>query len=258
MIAILMCILVVVLASCGARSKPASAGAASTGEAYALYQSAVEALDKAGGYEADMVTTLRPAGGGLAPNTETKSRLKVNALKGDVEMERAQLINSYGKTAESTLYIKGGVLYSDAHGQKAKLSLGKALLASRANGIAGFPKGAVTYESALDVYGGKQVLFEVKGEALADYVNNQLRGLGLKNAERYLGSAFKDGKVTAVIDPNGNLTECTAEVTFKIRIGESKTTVVQKTEISHIKAGKTTIDFPSDLGAYKESDLKNN
>ncbi|MDR1043209.1 MAG: hypothetical protein LBL54_04820 [Clostridiales Family XIII bacterium] len=253
--AILVFVLVVALASCGAKGKQMPGDAVSNGEAYALYKSAVEALNQSGGYEADMVVTLRPADGGLAANADTKSHIKVNAPRGDVEMKRTQTVNAYGVKTESTLYIKDGALYTDAHGQKAKLAIDRNALASRANSIVDFPKGAIEYESMLDVYGGKQVFFTMKGSAVADYVRNQLNGLEHNGSATNADSSFKEGRITAIINPEGNLTECTMEVSFNMRMGESKAAVVQKSVVSNIKPGKTEIDFPADLGSYKEFDI---
>jgi hypothetical protein len=199
------------------------------------------------------VVTLQPAGGGLAPNTVTKSHLAVNAFQGDIEMKRSQSVNSYGTITESMAYIKDGMMYTDSHGQKIKTLMYKKLLASNANSIVDFPKDAVSYESVLDVYGGKQVMFSVKSHAIADYVNSRLSIPGFKDTVANKDFAYKEGKITAVIDPDGNFIECTVEIAFSFRVGESRTNVVRKSEISNIKAGKTEISFPSDLDAYKES-----
>jgi hypothetical protein len=125
-------------------------------------------------------------------------------------------------------------------------------LALRASGIADFPRDAVTYDNVLDVYGGKQVLLMVKGNALADYARNQLDGLYRSSFVADECSEFKEGKITAIIDSNGDLTEYTAEIAFDMEIGKSMIAVVQKSTVTNIRPGRSDIDFPSDLGSYSE------
>jgi hypothetical protein len=115
-----------------------------------------------------------------------------------------------------------------------------------------FPKDSITYEGVLNVYGGKQVLFTVKGDAVADYVRSQLNGFGYNDSVMGADSSFKEGNVEAIIDSDGNLTECTTEIAFNIKIDRSSCVVIQRSVVSNIKAGKTKIDFPPDLESYKK------
>jgi hypothetical protein len=275
-----------------ANSDAGGAEAATASEAYALYKSASEALSNAEGYTMDVDIDMA-TGDDESANINTTSHMEVSNPAGNIGMKLVQTTGYAGENMESTIYIKDDGVYTEMLGTKVKMTMDIPELLKQSNNMVEFPEDAIIDGGVTDVEGGKQITFKIKGDALKEYVDQQIGDLtggvtddyasdenagedavegaskdagenatedaseGAVETGEDLGMTFEDSTVTALIGPDGNFVEYTTEMSFSMTLGEDKTSMSQKSTVTNITIGKVAIDFPSDLDSYEELDLGN-
>jgi hypothetical protein len=272
-VAVFAIILVVALSACGAGGQ-GSGGASDAegesansvgGDAYALYTNAAEALQDADGYEMDMNIKMAMDIAGQSTSTDITSHFVINDPAGNIEMKSEQSMSVLGQDMDNTTYIKDGSLYTETLGQKIKMSMDDEMLKAQASNVVVFPEDAIIDEKIDDADGGKKISFTLKGEAMADFVKKQMAGAGDVEG---VDMSFGDAEISALIDGDGKLVECTTTISLAMGAGtaaeETSTDAAAADEeefstdmtisMNNIKIGKTAIDFPADLDTYTEFD----
>jgi hypothetical protein len=290
-IALIVLAFTVAFSACGggggqsgaANSDASGTDATASGEAYALYKSASDALSNAEGYTMDVNVDISTGeDGGLgAIDTTSISHIEVSDPTGNIGMKSVQTTEVAGESMESTVYVKDDAVYTEMLGTKIKMTMDIPQLLKQSNNMVDFAEDAIIDGGVSDVDGGKQITFTIKGDALAEYIDQQLGDItgGVTGdpaqdeaageeaaegtdetageAEGSSGMTFGDSTITALIGPDGNFVEYTTEMSFAMNFGGVETSMSQKATITNIKIGKITIDFPSDLDSYEEFDLEN-
>jgi hypothetical protein len=269
-VAVFAIILVVALSACetgggGASDTKDKAANSVGGDAYALYTNAAEALQGADGYSMDMDIKMAMDIAGQSTSTDITSNFVVNDPAGNIEMRSEQSLSILGQDMVTTSYIKDGNLYSEALGQKMKMPMDAEALKAQASNVVVFPKDAIIDEKIDDADGGKKISYTLKGEAMSDFVKKQMASV---SEVEDLDISFGDAKISALVDGDGKMAECTITISFAMDMGaaaEETTTDAAAADaekfstdmtinMKNIKIGKTAIEFPADLDTYTELD----
>jgi len=272
LVAILALALVMVLSACGggsdagsdsgsgsasatdgsaASSSAAEEGSASAdaGDAYALYETASKAMQESEGYEMDMRIELVMDMAGVSTPTDTSSHIAVNDPAGNMEMLMTQKTTVQEQDLETTMYVKDGAAYTEAMGQKMKIPMDAETLKAQSNNLITFMEDAIIDQSVKEVAEGKQVSFTIKGDAMSDYIKKQMQSAA---GAAELEMTISDAKITAVVGKDGNLVDCTTEMSYTVNVAEQEVSASMVTEMANIKIGKVAIDVPKDLDSYQE------
>jgi hypothetical protein len=178
----------------------------------------------------------------------------------DIEMAMLMTIDmgeEFGGAMEATVFFKDGYLYQEMLGMKMRMPLSIEDLMDMAGIDTGanllFAKEAIINSSVRDVAGGKELNFSLKGDALADVLDNMvggmLEGMGLSGMQ----ITFGDVQYSIIVGSDDLPKE--ERIIFSMEMSFMGETVIAGydmhfTDISYNSV--TSIDFPSDLGDYMD------
>ncbi|MDR1796130.1 MAG: hypothetical protein LBR44_01595 [Clostridiales Family XIII bacterium] len=226
-----------------------------SGDAYDIYEDAVERLLWEDGFEYDLTIEDSASISGTGAGSRLSGHVIQVDPSGDLQMEMVFTTEEDGDRVNTTSYYKDGYQYVESDGDKIKYSVDADDMQDAVGEMPEFDADEIGDQSVTETDDGATVSFTVDAGAIENDVNAALEGIkGLPGTENIpdididTGDAYVGIKVTATLDSWGNLTELVVEETSYA--GSVEATSV--TKLSNIEIGEFEIDFPSDLDEYEE------
>jgi hypothetical protein len=222
-----------------------SGGSVSIDNPYSFYKNSMVTMQSEG-YEADQEVWSTSDTAGQVSETHSVSHIQFNGPMTAPEIKTVTTTETSGTTTESTSYFKDGYMYVESEGQKSKMAVDMSDLGASVGSMMDFTEGAIVDQSVTPVAGGTEIAFTIKGDALKDNIVSQM---GL-DALGEIDMTIDDVRITTVVNAAGQVISSSSEMSMSFNLGDMEIKSTTKNEMTNIKAGKSTIDFPTDLDSY--------
>jgi hypothetical protein len=232
----------------------ADAPAAAADSVFAEYLAATSAIEKATSFAADVKGSMGMTIGGQKTDTQISGSVKA-IMKSDTDIEVLSDItaNVGGQSVTAKVYYKDGVAYTEAAGEKIKMtmSLDDAMKLAQSENF-DFSEDAIKDQSkSAD---GKELKFTFDGAKLTNIADEVLGSLGSAVPQ---GSEYKIGDVvcTAVLDDAGAIKSEHIVFSAEMTAAGATASIDYDLTMTYSQVGNVTITAPTDLASYKEAQL---
>jgi hypothetical protein len=163
------------------------------------------------------------------------------------------ILSLAGQNLDMKAFYQDGWYYLESDGNKTKRSMDVEEMLGKANiQILQFPANAVLDSQVKNVSGGRELSFNLKGEALTKASSQILASLGslLAGLSSKETVKFSDASCKAVVDGNNILKSYELAFDLTLVVGEQETVIECKTLLNLKSLNDVTVQPPADLDSY--------